>query len=66
MIMTKIVGLKEWLKEAFRALTNDDIVQPDISDHDFRSSKIRSDDVSYSIYVFERRQQLIVTVSPAI
>ena len=33
------------IKEAFRALIKDGILQPYISDHDFRSSNARTDDV---------------------
>ena len=33
------------VKEAFRALTKDDILQPYISENDFRSSNVRADDV---------------------
>ena len=43
------------IKEAFRALTKDDILQPYISDDDFRSSIIRADDVAYNIYVSDIR-----------
>ena len=32
-------------KQVFKALTTDDILQPYISDQDFRSSKVRADDV---------------------
>ena len=41
------------IKEAFRALTKDDILQPYISDDDFRSSKVRPDDVGYNLLVFD-------------
>ena len=34
------------IKEAYRALTKYDILQPYISDHDFRSSNVRADDVA--------------------
>ena len=40
-------------KEAFRTLTKDDILQPYISDDDFRSSNVRADDVGYNFYVFD-------------
>ena len=43
------------IKEAFRALTKDDILQPYISDHDFRSSK--NNDIGYNLYVFDIRYQ---------
>ena len=45
------------IKEAFRALTKDDILQPYISDDNFRFSSVRADDVGYNLYVFERRYQ---------
>ena len=40
------------IKEPFRALTKVDILQPYISDHDFRSSNVRADDIGYNLYVF--------------
>ena len=42
------------IKEAFKALTKDDILQPYISEEDFRSSNIRADDVGYNLYVFDK------------
>ena len=45
------------IKEAVRALTKDDILQPYISDDDFRSSNVRADDVDYNLYVFDIRYQ---------
>ena len=44
------------IKEAFRALTKDDISQPYISDKDFRSSNINND-IGYILYVFDIRYQ---------
>ena len=44
------------IKEAFRALTKDDILQPYISDHDFRSSN-NNNDIGYNLYVFHIRYQ---------
>ena len=41
------------IKEAFRALTKDNVLQPYISDDDFRSSNVRVDDVGYNLYVFD-------------
>ena len=43
-------------KEAYTALTKDDILQPYITDNDFRSS---NDDngVRYNLYVFDMRHQ---------
>ena len=40
------------IKQAFRALTKDDILQPYISDHDFRSSD-NNNDIGYNLYVFD-------------
>ena len=40
------------IKEAFKALTKDDILQPFMSDNDFRSSN-DGDNFGYSLYVFE-------------
>ena len=44
------------IKEAFRALTKDDILQPYISDHDFKSSN-NNNDIGYNFYVFDIRYQ---------
>ena len=44
------------IKQAFRALTKDDILQPYIFDHDFRSSNIIND-IGYNLYVFDIRYQ---------
>ena len=44
------------IKEAFKALTRDDILQPYISDNDFRSSN-NNNDIGYSLYVFDIRYQ---------
>ena len=44
------------LKEAFRALTKDDMLQPYINDQDFRSSNI-GNDTGYNFYVFDIRYQ---------
>ena len=44
------------IKEAFRALTKDDILQPYISDQDFRSSN-NNNDIGYNLYVFDIRYQ---------
>ena len=45
------------IKEAFRALTKDNILQPYISDDDFRSSHVSLDNVGYNFYVFDIRYQ---------
>ena len=44
------------IKEGFRALTKDDILQPYISDTDFRSSD-NNNDIGYNLYVFDMRYQ---------
>ena len=44
------------IKEAFRALTKNDILQPYISDHGFRSSNFNND-IGYKLYVFDIRYQ---------
>ena len=44
------------IKETFRALTKDDILQPYISENDFRSSN-NNNDVGYNIYAFDIRYQ---------
>ena len=44
------------IKEAFRALTKDDILQPYIFDEDFRSSN-NNNDFGYNLYVFDIRYQ---------
>ena len=46
------------IKEAFKALTKDDILQPNISDHDFKSSN-DGNDIGYNIYAFDIRYQKI-------
>ena len=43
------------IKEAFEALTKDDILQPHITEEDFRSSNVRAADVGYNLYVFDIR-----------
>ena len=44
------------IKEALEALTEGDILQPYISDSDFRSSK-DDNDIGYNLYVFDIRNQ---------
>ena len=44
------------IKEVFRALTKGDILQPYISDKDFRSSN-NNNDIGYNLYVFDIRYQ---------
>ena len=50
-------------EDAFRALTKDNMLQPNISDHDFRSSKVRSDDFGYNLHVFDIPCQDNITVA---
>ena len=50
---SQVYGL---IKEAFRALTKDDILKPYISDQDFTSSN-NGDDIVYNLYVFDIRYQ---------
>ena len=47
------------IKGAFRALTNNDILRPYITEDDFRSSNVRADGVVYNSYVFDIRYQKI-------
>ena len=54
------------IKEPFRASTKDDILQPYISEDDFRSSNLRADDVGYNLYVFDIRYQKTFTESQPI
>ena len=51
------------MKEIFGAVTKDDILQPYISDQDFRSSNVRADDVGYNLYVFDIRYHQNFTAS---
>ena len=44
------------IKEAFKALTKDNLLQPYISDADFRSNN-DGDNIGYNIYVFDIRYQ---------
>ena len=54
------------IKQAFRAIIKDDILQPYISEEDFRSSNAAANDVGYNLYVFEIRYQKIYTASQPI
>ena len=54
------------IKEAFRALTKDNILQPYISEEDFRTSNVRAADVGYNLYVFDIRYQKNYTASQPI
>ena len=51
------------IKEAFRAVTKDDILQPSISDHDFRSSN-EANNIDYNLFFFDLRFQK--TLEPAL
>ena len=51
------------LKEAFRGLTKDDILQLYITDDDFRSSNTWVLEIGYNIFVFDIRYQQIFTAS---
>ena len=46
----------EPIKEAFKAVTKDDILQPYISENDFKSSN-DGDNIGYNLYVFDIRYQ---------
>ena len=50
-------------KEAFRALTKDDILQRYTSDDDFRSSNSGIVELGYNLYVFDIRYQQNFTAS---
>ena len=54
------------IKEAFEALTKHDILQPYISEEDFRSSNAAANDVGYNLYVFDIRYQKNYTASQPI
>ena len=43
------------IKEVFKALTKDDILQPYISEENLRTSNVRAADVGYNLYVFDIR-----------
>ena len=53
-------------KQAFSAVTKDNIFPPDIGDDNFRTSNVRPDDVGYDFYVFDIRYQQIFTASQPI
>ena len=44
------------IKKAFKALTKDEILEPYISEHDFRTSN-NGNNIGYSLYVFDIRYQ---------
>ena len=41
------------IKEAFKALTKDDILQPYISEDNFRTSNVAANDIGYNLYIFD-------------
>ena len=47
------------IKEAFKALTKDDILQPYISEEDFRSSNAAANDVGYNLYALVLTNKLV-------
>ena len=53
------------IKEAFKALTKDNFLQPYISEHDFRSSN-DGNNIGYNIYAFDIRYQKIFESSQPI
>ena len=53
------------IKEAFKSLTKDDLLQPYISEHDFRSSN-DGNNIGYNIYVFDIRYQKNFEISQPI
>ena len=54
------------IKEAFKALTKDEILQPYISDDNFRTSNAAANDIGYNLYVFDIRYQKNFTNSQPI
>ena len=54
------------IKEAFRALTKDNILKPYLSDDNFRTSNATANDVGYNLYVFDIRYQKDFTNSQPI
>ena len=54
------------IKEAFKALTKDDILRPYMSEQDFKSSNAPAYDVVFNLYVFDIRYQKNYTTSQPI
>ena len=54
------------IKETFKALTEDDILQLYISDDNFRTSNAAANDIGYNLYVFDIRYQKNFTNSQPI
>ena len=53
-------------KDGFKVLTKDDILQPYISDDDFKSSNFGANGIGYNLYVFDIRYQKNYTNSQPI
>ena len=53
------------IKEAFRALSKDDVLKPYISDNDYRSTN-GGNNIGYKLYVFDMRYQKNFESSQAI
>ena len=53
-------------KETFITSTKVVILQPFLSDHDFSSSNVKADDISYNLYVLDIRSQQKFTASQPI
>ena len=54
------------IKEAFKVLTKDDILQPYISEDNFRTSNVAANDIGYNLYIFDIRFQKDFTNSQPI
>ena len=54
------------IKEAFKALTKKEILQPYIKDINFRTSNVAANDIGYNLYVFDIRYQKKFTNSQPI
>ena len=54
------------MREPFEALTKEDILQPYISEEDFKSSNVAANDVGYNIFVIDIRYQKNYTASQPI
>ena len=54
------------IKDAFKTLTKDDILEPYISEEDFRFSNDAANDVGFNLYVFDIRYQKNYTASQPI
>ena len=66
MMIIIIVRLMIKSKEPFRASTKDDILQPYITDDDFRYSNAGVVELDYNLYVFDIRYQQNFTASQPI